>query len=89
MTKRLKKVRRMNKCYWCDRSMVKNDPLYPIRSGLVRTRDHVYPKCDGGTWTVPSCFACNQLKGSMHPTEWDAFRRNNPKWWTMFRVGDP
>lgn len=34
------------------------------------TMDHCVPKSAGGHVTVPACFMCNNLKGSMMPWEW-------------------
>ncbi len=39
------------------------------------TRDHVHPKHQGGTTTLPCCNACNQFKGGMTLAEFRAVLR--------------
>jgi len=51
------------------------------RSSLMATRDHVVPKCRGGSHTVWACFTCNTLKGDMAPERWRKFMADNPEWW--------
>lgn len=34
------------------------------------TRDHIWPKSKGGSYTTPSCDSCNTLKKDMKPIEW-------------------
>lgn len=68
-------------CHWCKRALLK-----PTSKGaLRRTRDHVFPQSRGGSWTVPCCLACNQLKADMLPEQWRAFCEANPSWWLLFR----
>lgn len=55
-----------------------------VHVGLKRgTVDHYLPKALGGTnersnlrWC---CRGCNQLKGSMHPDEWERVRPRRPQ----------
>ena len=74
--------RRFNKrrrpyCKYCKRLL---DPP-GSKSGLAFTKDHVKPKSQGGTRTVPCCWTCNQIKGQMMPREWFRFMDQNPQWW--------
>jgi 5-methylcytosine-specific restriction endonuclease McrA len=60
------------------------DPDHP----LLVTKDHVVPvMLHGGDDenVVLSCKACNTIKGSMSPTEWDSFRQRVPEWWKLYR----
>lgn len=77
--------RRTYYCTYCDRRLIKNGcgDLPPKSRG--QTRDHVVPASAGGTLTVKACFACNQVKGDMHPSEWRRFMDSNPRWWTLAR----
>lgn len=54
-------------CHYCGR-------LVPPRE---LTMDHVVPLVRGGRTTksnvVPCCKACNDLKGNLVPSEWDAY----------------
>lgn len=61
-------------CGYCRRTMVRGTETSP-------TRDHYLPRSLGGTAIVMACYACNQQKGDMLPTEWDAFMAANPEWW--------
>lgn len=56
-------------------------------SGLstARTMDHVTPRVLGGTFRVPCCLACNQLKGDMTAQQWVQFMHANPEWWRLYR----
>ena len=54
---------------------------------LSATRDHVYPKTLGGRETVWCCYACNQIKGSMLPVEWEAYMAAFPEWWKFGPAG--
>lgn len=68
-------------CHYCNRIMVADDPL------LTPTRDHVLPKAIGGRgrnrMVVWCCFACNNLKGDMHPDFWEAIITTVPEWWRL------
>lgn len=50
-------------CAYCKRRM--RLTLKPIDEQA--TRDHVIPRCDGGTRVVAACRECNNRKGSMAP----------------------
>ena len=57
-------------CAYCGIPMIlrcaKGKPIPPQKA----TRDHVIPKKhDGGLITIPSCFSCNQAKGTMSVPE--------------------
>src|SRR5665811_1461187 len=41
------------------------------------TRDHIYPKSLGGTYTTPSCNPCNIAKENMLPIQWAIFATEN------------
>jgi 5-methylcytosine-specific restriction endonuclease McrA len=50
-------------------------------SSAAATRDHVVPKCHGGTQIMIICFTCNNLKGDMDLDAWNWYMRSNPYWW--------
>jgi 5-methylcytosine-specific restriction endonuclease McrA len=50
------------------------------------TRDHVIPRVHHGGEEdegniVLCCRTCNHIKGSMNPSEWEAYRLACPEWW--------
>lgn len=69
-------------CQYCHRQMTAPTD----RSSTAMTRDHVMPKCVGGTRKVRCCRLCNQLKGDMHPSVWRWFQGAYPGWWKTFRT---
>lgn len=68
-------------CHWCGRPLMKAT----APDGRAATRDHVFPRSQGGRYAVWSCFSCNNLKADMHPDVWLAFRLKNPQWWLTFK----
>lgn len=67
-------------CPYCQRNMNTRDTrLHP-------TRDHVIPRCRGGTAKIICCLTCNGIKADMLPEEWDGFMEANPGWWHLTRV---
>lgn len=73
---------RGEKCWYCERTLMASTD----RSALGATRDHLYPKSQGGNFRVWCCRACNCLKGNMLPGAWRAFREANPEWWKLYQV---
>ena len=75
-------------CFWCgiDLSQPRQDKQ---RSPNKRTRDHVLPKCDGGTVTVWCCNACNSIKGNIEPQEWVEFISTAGPWRHLFHKPGP
>lgn len=71
-----------NRCFWCQRNLCR--PGRSTANELMKTKDHYFPRSKGGTATVPCCYACNQIKKNMTPTEWHQFMNDNPKWWNAF-----
>lgn len=74
------------RCTYCERPMERRS-----RSRLAATRDHTWPKSWGGRITVPCCRQCNEIKGNMHPADWEAFMERFPEWWLrpeFRRIGD-
>ena len=61
---------RRNWCAYCGIPMkMRLGPGMPVPPQKA-TRDHVIPKKhDGGSTTIPACFACNQAKGTMSVPE--------------------
>jgi len=76
-------------CCYCRR------PLDPstARTRLAATLDHITPEhlraaahvSGRGRW-VPACFHCNQLKGSIHPSEWFWFIHHHDRYWRGFQT---
>lgn len=64
-------------CHYCKRTLEATSS----RSNVAATRDHYVARSMGGEYRVWSCWACNQVKGSMAPEEWRAYRDANPNWW--------
>jgi hypothetical protein len=67
-------------CPYCKRAMNSRDFL------LQPTRDHVIPRCRGGTEIIICCLKCNGIKGDMDEQEWFAYMRANPGWWTLTKA---
>jgi hypothetical protein len=71
---------RPSHCPYCDCEMsYKPVVKHETFASNQATRDHIVPRCKGGTgsksnpWaTVFVCFACNQDKGSLTLNEWRA-----------------
>jgi hypothetical protein len=72
----------LGRCTYCLRDLTSPHS----RCGTAATRDHVMPKCVGGTRKVPCCQACNSLKGDIHPGVWRWFTEKNPGWWRIFKT---
>lgn len=71
------KIGRGELCTYCNRALeARGAP-----SRLAATRDHTLPKSRGGRFTVWACRHCNELKGDMHPEDWEAFMQSYPEWW--------
>ncbi len=68
-------------CTYCHRQLTRCTD----RGRTAATKDHVMPKCVGGTRKVPCCRQCNELKGDMHPSVWRWFQTSYPAWWKSFR----
>lgn len=67
-------------CPYCGRQMdLRNAKLIP-------TRDHVIPRCRGGTELVICCITCNTIKADMLPDQWRAYMTANPDWWLLTRA---
>ena len=69
------------KCPYCTRTLEGTQSI----SCVAATRDHVVPQSRGGVVVVWACFTCNNLKGDMLPSEWQAFMDANPFWWITGR----
>lgn len=75
------------RCAYCRRDL---KPPYR-RKGfhdpkIAWTRDHVTPRALGGresSW-VPSCRACNGLKGDLPLEDWLCFINLHSSWWRKF-----
>lgn len=72
----------VGQCTYCKRQLAK--PTSPSRTAM--TRDHVMPKCVGGTRRVRCCRQCNGLKGDIHPSVWRWFTETFPGWWKSFET---
>lgn len=81
MRRSKRRARRVRSCFWCERHLEGSES----GSSVAFTRDHVVPRSQGGTSTVPCCRACNNLKGDMLPDEWRAYMRANPEWWKLYK----
>lgn len=51
-------------CHYCSVELVRGDTTHP---GVpwpmnLETKDHVIPRCVGGTQKVPCCYWCNLIK---------------------------
>jgi hypothetical protein len=67
-------------CPYCHRTMDKrNFHLQP-------TRDHVIPRCRGGTVKIICCLKCNGIKSDMLPDAWAAYMAANPGWWLLTKA---
>lgn len=68
-------------CHYCYRRLA-----HP-KSGLrwSATKDHIHPRCLGGTVTVPCCLHCNHLKADMTADKWWWVMNTFPNWWRDFR----
>jgi hypothetical protein len=66
-------------CFWCGNALIDHVPGDAARGTDAfhrkRTRDHLISRRHGGTFTVWSCRACNELKGSMDPVEFHKTHR--------------
>ena len=60
-----------NLCTYCRTTLARPTSDSPF----ARTREHLKPKCDGGTLTVPCCRRCNNDKGDLYLNEWIAILR--------------
>ncbi len=74
-------------CHWCGREMLVGDKMrHP-------TRDHVLPRSGPGKGVmrnvVWACYACNNLKGNMHPEFWKCVMRDIPEWWRLADMKGP
>lgn len=66
-------------CFHCGRMTY--HPMTPEGSDnpkAQRTRDHVVPKCSGGTLTVIACRECNETRGHAPLEVFHAFLRLDP-----------
>lgn len=72
-------------CHYCRRKMDDADPY------LRETQDHYYPRCQGPRAfnLVPACYACNQVKGDMHPNFFKIVMRDIPEWWRLAKMRGP
>lgn len=73
-------------CHWCGRLMLGLQST-DVAHSLMVTVDHVVPRAmHGGDTdnTVLCCRACNMIKASMTPAEWEAFRQRTPSWWNLY-----
>ena len=76
----------MASCFYCRRKMCDDDPY------LRETRDHYMPRSQVGgieNNTVYACFACNQVKGDMHPDFFKIVMRDIPEWWRLAEMRGP
>jgi len=76
----------MASCYYCRRQMNTGDPH------LQETKDHYHPKSRVATrnnFLVSSCYACNQVKGDMHPNYFKIVMRDIPEWWRLAKMKGP
>lgn len=70
------------RCEYCDRTLVKVDPIG--NDPLYATRDHFVPKSKnrgGPHKMVWACRLCNSLKADRMPEQWTRFMQRNPRWW--------
>jgi len=71
-------------CTYCRREM---HHTFDMQSMQRLTYDHWMPRKLGGKDnvhnTVACCYACNQMKGDMHPDEWQIVMRDIPEWWRL------
>lgn len=69
-------------CKYCQRPMDRVD----VR--LHATRDHIIPRCRGGSkkGIVICCATCNGIKADMTPDEWQAYMIATPSWWLLSRA---
>jgi hypothetical protein len=74
--------KRIGCCVYCRRELA--GPR--SRSRTAVTRDHVMPKCVGGTRKVRCCRQRNGLKGDIHPQVWRWFTEHHPGWWKTFET---
>lgn len=74
--------RNLGSCVYCRRQLTKPRD----RGRCAFTKDHVMPRCVGGTRKVRSCRQCNGLKGDIHPSVWRWFTEAHPEWWRTFRT---
>jgi hypothetical protein len=76
----------MAACHYCRRIM-RDDDEY-----LRETRDHYHPRSRGGQDhgnIVLACYACNQVKGDMHPKLFGIVMRDIPEWWRLAQMKGP
>ena len=78
-----KRAKKGGFCCYCKRG-----PLLAStdRSNLSFTWDHINPRARGSGRKVPCCRKCNNLKGSLSPSDWFWFIDNHPGWWKTFRT---
>lgn len=59
------------KCFYCSRTIQKNQPNDSETKENTATFDHLVPRCAGGKSTqdnlVAACFDCNNAKGARMP----------------------
>jgi hypothetical protein len=75
-------------CHYCKQPMTGHCNL------TIPTRDHVMPRaikggkgqCRNIVW---ACYACNSLKGDMHPNFWAVVMRDIPEWWRLAAMRGP
>lgn len=67
------------KCAYCGCKVYKRESCEVIDNpGVARTRDHIIPKCDGGTEAVTACCNCNHIRGSDPVEVFVAFMDTKP-----------
>lgn len=65
----------LRKCAYCTKTLYKSQK--PTSGEYSYTKDHVFPKKNGGTLLVPCCRKCNQDKRDYTPYEWLAYLIEN------------
>jgi hypothetical protein len=68
-------------CCYCKRALTPSGTNHSTSF----TWDHVRPRSHGGTYKVPCCLTCNNLKGDFTPEQWDRVRAKFPEWWKLFK----
>lgn len=64
-------------CEYCKRALKSTTDT----SELAARREHIRPKCRGGTRRVWACKKCDVLKGNKDEAAWKLFMRRFPQWW--------
>jgi len=70
------------RCSHCFKYM-KPTPFQKYTSPNGYTKDHIWPKVNGGKVIVLACYTCNQNKGSRMPSKLDLARASVQ--WAIFR----